>query len=280
MLISHADFYTWTRDSGLVFKSIVDRFAHSYDEGLQEHIQNYVVSQAKLQTVSNPSGDLSVGRGLGEAKYHADLTAFTGGWGRPQRDGPALRAIALIGYSKWLVANGYESTASQVVWPVIRNDLAYVAQYWNQTGFDLWEEVQGSSFFTVAAQHRSLVEGGLLAKSLGISSADYDAIAPHVLCFLQTFYSVQDGYIKSNINVNYNRLGKDANAILGSIHGFDPALGCDAATFQPCSDRALATHRVVVDAFRSLYGINSGIGRGQAVAVGRYPEDVYYNGNP
>ena len=167
-----------------------------------------------------------------------------------------------------------------MVWPVIRNDLAYVAQYWNQTGFDLWEEVQGSSFFTVAAQHRSLVEGSILAKSLGISSADYDAIAPQVLCFLQTFYSVQDGYVKANTNVNINRLGKDANAILGSIHTFDPALGCDAATFQPCSDRALATHKVVVDSFRSLYGINSGIARGEAVAVGRYSEDVYFGGNP
>ncbi len=50
--------------------------------------------------------------------------------GRPQRDGPALRAIALINYSKWLVNNGYASTASSIVWPIIKNDLAYVAQYW------------------------------------------------------------------------------------------------------------------------------------------------------
>ena len=42
----------------------------------------------------------------------------------------------------------------------------------------------------------------------------------------------------------------------------------------------LATHKVVADAFRSIYGINSGIPEGTAVAVGRYPEDSYYNGNP
>jgi glucoamylase len=75
----------------------------------------------------------------------------------------------MITYSNWLVANGYTSTARDLVWPVIRNDLAYVAQYWNQTGFDLWEEVQGSSFFTVAAQHRALVDGSNLAQSLGTS---------------------------------------------------------------------------------------------------------------
>jgi glucoamylase len=36
----------------------------------------------------------------------------------------------------------------------------------------------------------------------------------------------------------------------------------------------------VTDSFRTVYGINSGIAQGRAVAVGRYSEDVYYNGNP
>jgi glucoamylase len=67
---------------------------------------------------------------------------------------------------------------------------------------------------------------------------------------------------------------------LTSIHTFDPAVGCDAVTFQPCSDKALANHKAYVDSFRSVYAINSGIAQGKAVAVGRYSEDVYYNGNP
>ncbi|KAK6955353.1 glycoside hydrolase 15 protein [Daldinia eschscholtzii] len=273
-------FYTWTRDAALVFQAIIERFINKYDASLQTQIQNYIIAQAKLQGVSNPSGSLSDGRGLGEAKYHVDLSAFTDGWGRPQRDGPALRAIALITYSKWLIANGYTSTVNTVIWPIIRNDLSYVAQYWNQTGFDLWEEVNGSSFFTVAAQHRSLVEGSALAKTLGTNYDAYDAIAPHILCFQQTFWSSSSGYALANINVNNGRSAKDGNSILASIHNFDPALGCDAATFQPCSDRALSSHKVVVDAFRDIYSINAGIPIGSAIAVGRYPEDVYYNGNP
>ncbi|KAI1745469.1 family 15 glycosyl hydrolase [Xylaria scruposa] len=272
--------YTWSRDAALVLKAVVERFAHKYDGSLQTEIVNYIVAQAKLQTVSNPSGSLSDGRGLGEPKFNVDGSAFTGSWGRPQRDGPALRAITMIGYSKWLVQNGYTSTATNLIWPIIRNDLAYVAQYWNQTGFDLWEEVQGSSFFTVSAQHRALIEGSALAKTLGSSCNACDAVAPQVLCFLQTFWSSSSGYALANINVNNGRSAKDANVILGSIHNFDPALKCDAATFQPCSDRALASHKVIVDSFRSIYNINSGISAGSAVAVGRYPEDVYYNGNP
>lgn len=274
------DWYTWTRDSALVFKAIVERFTHSYDANLQTEITNYIIAQSKLSTVSNPSGSLSGGAGLGEPKFNVDGSAFTGAWGRPQRDGPALRAIAMIGYGKWLVANGYTSTASSLVWPLVRNDLAYVAQYWNQTGFDLWEEVSGSSFFTIASQHRALVEGSVLAAQLGTTCTACDAIAPQVLCFLQSFWSSSSGYTIANINVNNGRSGKDANVVLGSIHNFDPSLGCDANTFQPCSDRALASHKILVDSFRSIYTINSGIAAGAAAAVGRYPEDSYYNGNP
>ncbi|QSZ31699.1 hypothetical protein DSL72_001266 [Monilinia vaccinii-corymbosi] len=273
-------FYTWTRDSALVFKALVDTFiSTSYSASLQQEIQNYISSQAGLQTVSNPSGGLSSG-GLGEPKFNADKTAFTGSWGRPQRDGPALRATAMITYSKWLIANGYTSTVQEIVWPIIRNDLSYVTQYWNQTGFDLWEEVQGSSFFTIAAQHRALVEGSALAAQIGQSCTYCDSQAPQVLCFLQSFWSSSSGYIISNINTNNGRSGKDANSILSSIQTFDPTAACDSTTFQPCSDRALANHKVVTDSFRSIYSINSGIAQGVAVAVGRYSEDSYYGGNP
>ncbi len=98
----------------------MDTFINSYSASLQTEIENYINAQAYLQTVSNPSGGLSSG-GLGEPKFNVDQTAFTGAWGRPQRDGPALRATALITYSKWLINNGYTSTASSLVWPIIQN---------------------------------------------------------------------------------------------------------------------------------------------------------------
>ncbi|KAI1863995.1 uncharacterized protein JN550_009274 [Neoarthrinium moseri] len=273
-------FFHWTRDAALTFKALVDRFVNHMNSVYSYAGLGYnIAGQARLQTVSNPSGSLSDGTGLAEPKYNTDFSAFTGAWGRPQRDGPALRATTLITYANWLVDNGYESTATSVVWPIVRNDLAYVAQYWNQTGFDLWEEVQGSSFFTIAASHRALVDGSNFAAKIGQSCTACDAIAPQILCFQQSFWS-SGGYINSNINVNNGRSGKDANSVLTSISNFDPSLGCDSATFQPCSERALANHKVYVDAFRSIYTLNSGKPSGGAVAVGRYPEDSYYNGNP
>ena len=74
-------------------------------------------------------------------------------------------------------------------------------------------------------------------------------------------------------------LGLDANTVLASIHTFDADAGCDSSTLQPCSDRALANLKAYVDAFRSIYTINSGISSSNAVATGRYPEDVYFGGN-
>lgn len=82
-------------------KVLVDLFRNG-NLGLQTVIEEYVNSQAYLQTVSNPSGGLSSG-GLGEPKYNVDMTAFTGAWGRPQRDGPALRATALVDFGNWLI---------------------------------------------------------------------------------------------------------------------------------------------------------------------------------
>ena len=261
----------------MVFKLLIDRFLAG-DTSLEGKIQEYIISAAHIQGINNLSGGLSDGKGLGEPKFNVDETAYTGNWGRPQRDGPALRATALIAYSQHLIANGQTSTVNNLVWPIICNDLAYTAQYWNQTGFDLWEEINGSSFFTIAASHRALIEGNTLATKIGQSCSGCTSQAPQALCFLQTFWT--GSYIDSNINVNDGRTGKDCNSLLTSIHSFDPAATCDDRTFQPCSSRALANHKQVVDSFRSTYSINSGLGAGKAIAVGRYSEDVYYTGNP
>ncbi|KAI6631614.1 hypothetical protein MCOR14_007737 [Pyricularia oryzae] len=272
-------FYTWTRDSALVLKCLTDIFANKYDAGLQSTITQYITTQAQVQRIDNPSGPLSDGSGLGEPKYNANLSPYLGSWGRPQRDGPALRATALVAYANWLIGNNYTSTARDIVWPILRNDLNYVAQYWNRTGFDLWEEVQGSSFFTTGAQYKALIEGDALAKKLGATCSSCESIAPNILCFLQSFWTPNGNYIVSNTNTGTNRSGKDANSILSSIHSFDPAAGCDELTFQPCSAKSLANHKAVVDSFR-FYPINSGIQVGRGLAVGRYSEDVYYGGNP
>ncbi len=52
---------------------------------------------------------------------------------------------------------------------------------------DLWEEIDGSSFFTVAVQHRALREGAAFATTQGDSTraSTYGTQAGNLLCFLQ-----------------------------------------------------------------------------------------------
>ena len=102
-------------------------------------------------------------------------------------DGPALRATALMTYAEWLIANCNTSFVISNMWPVIKLDLDYTMNYWNQTGYDLWEEVDSSSFFTTAVQHRALRTGAVFAAKIGQTSvvSGYLTQADNVLCFLQ-----------------------------------------------------------------------------------------------
>ncbi|KZT19533.1 carbohydrate-binding module family 20 protein [Neolentinus lepideus HHB14362 ss-1] len=275
--------YTWTRDSSLVFKSLIDQYTTGIDStsSLRTLIDEFITAEAYIQTVSNPSGTLTTG-GLGEPKFNVNETAFTGTWGRPQRDGPALRATAMITYGNWLYSNGNTTWVTSTLWPIVENDLGYVVSYWNESTYDLWEEVDSSSFFTTAVQHRALREGAMFATRIGQTSvvSSYTTQADNLLCFLQakSYWNPTSGYITAN--TGGGRSGKDANTLLASIHTFDLSAGCDATTFQPCSDKALSNLKVYVDSFRSVYSINNGIASNAAIATGRYPEDTYQNGNP
>ncbi|TDL22186.1 glycoside hydrolase family 15 protein [Rickenella mellea] len=267
-------FYSWTRDSSLVFKLLIDQHALYNDAILRQHIDNFIGAQAVIQNLASPSGGLFTG-GLGEPKFNVDLTAFHGPWGRPQRDGPALRSTAMITYANWLIDNKNITHVQSTLWPLIKLDLDYVATNWNQTSFDLWEEVSSSSFFTAVVQHRALREGANLASKLQRVSYNYGKPADNILCFMQSFWNPSGPYMTAN--TGGDRSGIDLNTVLASIHTYDIAAGCDAITFQPCSDRAIANLFAYVKAF-DMYKINDGVE--DYFSTGRYPEDVYYGGNP
>ena len=54
-------------------------------------------------------------------------------WLTPLIDGPALRAITIIGYANWLIDNDNSSWVTDVLWPVVKLDLDYVATSWNES---------------------------------------------------------------------------------------------------------------------------------------------------
>ena len=129
-----------------------------------------------------------------------------------------------------LIERNETEVVQNVYWPIILNDLRYVGQYWNQTGYELWEEVLGSSFFTLIASHRALVEGAILAEELGTECRPCEQ-ASQIMCFVQSnFWNETGGYITADINTNdLARTGINVSPLLASIHVFDMNASCSAA---------------------------------------------------
>jgi glucoamylase len=75
------------------------------------------------------------------------------------------------------------------------------------------------------------------------------------------------------------RSGIGAAPLTVSVLNFDPTLGCDSVTFQPCSDRALSTLKVVGDAFRELFPINKKLSPYQSPFFGFFLEDELFGGH-
>ena len=92
-----------TRDSAIAIDTLLDAYADEPASKASARISpvlhGYALLSRRLQRTLNPSGTFSPDlSGLGEPKFRADGRPFDGPWGRPQRDGPALRALALMKY--------------------------------------------------------------------------------------------------------------------------------------------------------------------------------------
>ena len=66
------------------------------------------------------------------------------------------------------------------------------------------------------------------------------------------------------------RSGIGAAPLTVSVSSFNPLLGCDSATFQSCSERALSSLKFLIDAYRKHYPINKDIPSNQPVLIGRF----------
>jgi glucoamylase len=245
-----------------------------------------------IQHTSNPSGDFTSG-GLGEPKFMVDGSAFTGNWGRPQRDGPALRALTLMRYVRsynssnpelWTSSPDYLADLYSADLPansVIKADLEYVSHNWQNAGFDLWEEVNGMHFFTAMVQMRAMREGAELAGAFSdIGAADwyqqqYEALAE----YMHEFWDSGKGHLVASLDSS--RSGLDCAVLLGSLHG-NTAPSDSSVTeaaneiYAPWSDEVLITLNHFVADQKTRWPVNAASADlTQGVAIGRYPEDVY-----
>ena len=84
----------------------------------------------------------------------------------------------------------------------------------------MWEEVEGLSFFTLTAQHRSLVEGSIIAEKLNVECINCDSQAGPIRCVMQEFWNTDNdyGYILGDIRNSHRRTHKGTNSFLASVH--------------------------------------------------------------
>lgn len=92
-------FFDWTRDGAIVFQEVLQLYRKEKDPAQKKKyfdlLMDFVRSSKRKQLTPNRSGPPE-NTGLGEPKWNMDLSPYEFDWGRPQNDGPALRASLLI----------------------------------------------------------------------------------------------------------------------------------------------------------------------------------------
>lgn len=282
-------YYHWTRDAGLVVDSLLQYYEASASPAEKAHIAVKLAEYREFsEYIQNVYTDERFGPAilnLGEPKFNVDGSAFNENWGRPQNDGPALRAISLIHWSKILMAEGQEDYVRFKIYKptlpadsVLKKDLEYISHHWRDPDFEPWEEVKGEHFYNRMVQRRALLEGAELASLLGDAAAAawYYTQAREIEATIPLFWSPRRGYFMATRNRvgghDYKHSHLDASVLLGLLHG-----GLNDG-FLPLSDpKVLATVEKLAEAFIQVYEVNQ---QGPGIAIGRYPEDRYEGGNP
>jgi len=80
-------------------------------------------------------------------------------------------------------------------------------------------------------------------------------------------------------DITKGRSGYGSAPLTVSVYNFDPSLGCDDATFQPCSPRALSSLKVVGDRFKAFFPISRNFTDKQPPYYGFFTEDQFIGGH-
>jgi glucoamylase len=272
-------YYDWVRDSAIAMDLIESWYELSHAFGYKDRLFHYVSWTEMLQHQSDPLPGQDI---LGEPKFYINGYPFDGPWGRPQNDGPALRASVLIHFAQQLLEDNeeeyvqnhlYHSTLDSHSMGVIKMDLEYTAHHWSDQNYDLWEEVLGNHFFTAMVQQKALHEGATLARRLN----DSDAAA---------YYEQQADLINIRLHQHLDRTHRLIQATLAPHQGPQKTLELDSSVilgilFHPQKEGVLAPNSIYVhntvqalhQQFNLMFPINNN--NSGAILFGRYPGDTY-----
>ncbi|CAM3189707.1 glucoamylase [Paracoccus aminovorans] len=191
---------------------------------------------------------------LQEPRVAPDGTPDLEQWSRPQDDGPALRASALMA-----VLAELPEAAGTLAHALIARDIAHVLRVAGRPCIGPWEEEPPRrTTFTLLAQWDALDRAG------------HQAAADRLAGLIETTADPATGGWRESIEAPEG--GLDSATCLAILHA-----GRDHGPFALTAPRTRATAAGLERIFAGLYPIN----RDRAVpAIGRFAGDVYCGGNP
>lgn len=273
---SEPDYYfDWVRDTALTMRSLIDYYEIKKDPKIKKMIFTWIDAEAYRQ-------NLPTFTGLGEPKYNVDGSGYTGPWGRPQNDGPALRAISMIKFARILFAEGEQDYVLKKLYhgvlpadSVIKKDLEYVAHHWQEHSFDLWEEEKGMHFYTLLSHHVALQEGAKLARELKDTfAADFYAQeSERIGRMIKAEFT--DDHVGIRVTsqksapLGYKNSGLDVAPLLALLH-----TSPYQKLFSLKDSFVLKYVDVLTTTFAEIYSVNRKFAD-LGVGIGRYPEDRY-----
>ena len=215
-------------------------------------------------------------RVLGEPRFNPDGTPDISKWSRPQHDGPALRALALMRF--WPL-DGLDGQARASMRALILTDLGFIVRHWREPCFDIWEEELGHHYYTRLVHHAALADGAQwLAETGGDETARtqaYRAAAQEIAKSLDEYWCPAKGFYASRRGVVNGVAGKELDfaTILAVIHA-----AREKGAHGVLDPRVMATIARLEELFDASYAINRGRAETRGPAMGRYAGDRYFSG--
>jgi glucoamylase len=258
-------YFHWVRDSANVMRTLVEQ-SDADPQLLKAQIRDFLQLSAHLQKVASPYG-------MGEPRYTVTGQADTLPWSRPQYDGPALRALAVMQFLDWLEKHP-DKELHTLALQVLRTDLDYIESIWQARGFDMWEEYKADNYNTRLTQLVALERG-----AHWFPSSRYLQSAAQLEKLLNDHWDPARGFLRSQLAIEatdgYTTKKTDLDsAVIVTVMDVDRRF----VSHSVLDERVQATVQVLEDLFRQTYPINQRSDLG--VASGRYQGDSYFGGNP
>jgi glucoamylase len=211
----------------------------------------------------------------GETRVNPDGTLDITKWGRPQYDGPALRALVVL---RLLRANLLVTPADRLdAARLLANDLSFIRHRCTEPSFDIWEEELGYHYYTRLVQFAALSDGSAWLEA----ASDHDAAracreaADALSKPLDEHWDAEKGFYRSRLDTSPESRAKalDSSVLLAIIHARR-----SGGAHGPRDPKTLSTLTRLEKLFARDYPINAEPPSNRGVAMGRYAGDRYYSG--